>query len=631
MTAGARVGPLSLARRLVARAQVEHLTALVLPGLEIARAHGIDPASAQLRVVPTPRHATVLLLIGELPPALLQAACVAYAQMPRPRAIVSLGAGPIAPLPAPDALGNLDHAGLVAATTQVRRLFRTRAWSLETTSFQAAALEDATAQEDVDPHAGHHGMGGKAASDDVHGDGLTAEHSPMKMDETSGHEAMDGEIPAGEPPHGQHISAAHAASDHGAHARKQEHQHSHHMMNAPPSAMDDMPMPTVGGQTGDGDMPAMGTEGTGHGSMTHHSGESMQMDMSGGMDHSSHGGGFMSMVMMTQDQPRSPDGLPMEWLDVPFGPYFPGLPGGLGLTFTLDGDAVAKARTRPGLASRNLEATWPGPVADFSDRLARLDPLAPVSYRLLAQLTLEQAAERNPDETTMRHYVGALEWERAVSHLSWVASLAHLLGDRWLEDRAARLHHTLQNAGDIELIRDMKRELGSFIGRIHHTPLLQHRLSGIGSVSEADLGPLRGPVARGAGISADSRSNDPAYRMFNFAPCLATARDAYSRLEVRLDELRESLRLVSDCGSFQLPAAPPWQGVSGHGMATVETPRGAATLHLTVRRGNVEDVMLDTPSPGHLSLVPALTAGHEIGDALAAVVSLDLSPWEIDR
>src|SRR5690606_25210509 len=70
-------------------------------------------------------------------------------------------------------------------------------------------------------------------------------------------------------------------------------------------------------------------------------------------DHGDHGGhgqadhddlGFMSMVEVTRDMPRSADGLPMDRIEVPFGPCFPGLPGGLLLTLTLDGDGVAKGK-----------------------------------------------------------------------------------------------------------------------------------------------------------------------------------------------------------------------------------------------------------------------------------------------
>src|SRR5438132_11846341 len=106
----------------------------------------------------------------------------------------------------------------------------------------------------------------------------------------------------------------------------------------------------------------------------------------------------MSMVMMTRDLPRSADRLPMEWLEVPFGPLFPGLPGGLGLVLTLDGDTVVRAEARSGTLHRNLVATWPGPAETLAERLARLDLLAGTAYRILVWRALEQASETEPDE-----------------------------------------------------------------------------------------------------------------------------------------------------------------------------------------------------------------------------------------
>ena len=92
----------------------------------------------------------------------------------------------------------------------------------------------------------------------------------------------------------------------------------------------------------------------------------------GTVDHAMHGeGGFMSMVAMTADLPRSADGLPMEWFEAPFGPLFPGLPAGLDVTFTLDGDGVASVALTTGVTGRGLEATWVGPVDTFPARLAR--------------------------------------------------------------------------------------------------------------------------------------------------------------------------------------------------------------------------------------------------------------------
>ena len=67
------------------------------PGADVARAQGLDLAAAGLHCADTPRHANVLLIAGPLPPSIVDAACVVWAQMPRPRAILALGAGDIAP------------------------------------------------------------------------------------------------------------------------------------------------------------------------------------------------------------------------------------------------------------------------------------------------------------------------------------------------------------------------------------------------------------------------------------------------------------------------------------------------------------------------------------------------------
>ena len=116
------------------------LDAFVLPGMDVARARGLDVESAGLRPVATPRHAAVLLIVGELPEALWDAATVVYAQMPRPRAIVALGTEVIGPLPGPDASAAMSQEGMEGATERIRRLLRAGSWSPEAAPFEAAAL-----------------------------------------------------------------------------------------------------------------------------------------------------------------------------------------------------------------------------------------------------------------------------------------------------------------------------------------------------------------------------------------------------------------------------------------------------------------------------------------------------------
>lgn len=70
---------------------VHDLRAFIVPGADVARARGLDLASAGLRVVATPRHANLLVLVGPLPHALRRAAVVVHHQMPAPRAVLSAG------------------------------------------------------------------------------------------------------------------------------------------------------------------------------------------------------------------------------------------------------------------------------------------------------------------------------------------------------------------------------------------------------------------------------------------------------------------------------------------------------------------------------------------------------------
>ncbi|HDH09059.1 MAG TPA: Ni Fe-hydrogenase III large subunit, partial [Gammaproteobacteria bacterium] len=81
MIAGARQGRPSALRRLVAAAMARDLGVFVIPGPDIARAHGLDIEAAGLHRVTSPRHASILLVVGAIPPALCEAAAVIYAQM----------------------------------------------------------------------------------------------------------------------------------------------------------------------------------------------------------------------------------------------------------------------------------------------------------------------------------------------------------------------------------------------------------------------------------------------------------------------------------------------------------------------------------------------------------------------
>lgn len=585
--------------RLVSLAAARELRAFVVPGPEIARARGLDLETTSLRVAPTPRHASVLLVVGGLPEGLRRAATVAYAQMPRPRAVLAVDAQDVWPLPGPDVSVGLGEGDLAVGAAELRRLFAEGAFDPDAEDFEAAALRGRT--EYVCPM-----------------------HPEVVQDEPGTCPKCGMELVARGAENGGEEHTANGGHDGEGHARHGGMERDENGVGSGEDGDRD-PYHDESGQGDEQEQDDVVDE-TGHGG--HES-----------MDHGGHEGhgemGFMSMVEMTEGTPRSSDGLQMEWVETPFGPLFPGLPGGLSLTLTLDGDSVAEAGAGSAVGAGTREDPW-GPVEAFVERLARLDPLSPASYRLLALRAVENAAGAGVDGGVELARVGQLERERAASHLGWLADFGYLIGYHWLARRGEKLQLALLRA-DTEGVAAVRVEVRKLARRVERTPLLRSKLAGVGGLP--DPAGASGPVARAGGRGADARTGEEVYLSLDFRPVVEAGGDALARLRVRLAEAQRSLELVqraveasvatsiSDPGSGALPEV----GASGSGAATVETPRGAATLRVTLREREVTAAELETPQVGHTRLVGAVTEGRELADALVGVASLDLSPWGMER
>ncbi len=611
---GARQGTMTALRRLAASAMARDLRGFVVPGPDVARAAGLDLGGAGVFPAATPRHASVLVVIGILPDGLSDAASVAYAQMPRPRAILALGSGNLAPLPDADATGPLTQAGLVAALADLRRAIATGAFQPDTTGYAPPALQTGT--EFTCP------MHPEVVSDkpgDCPKCGMTLVPRETAGSPHAGH-AMPGmahEMPSAPPR--QKMAEGHDHAKHATVAALARYTCPMH-----PEVVSDEPgkcpkcgmtlVPDTNTNTNEHAGHAMYQGGDGsHGA--HRSGEAID-----GIE--AH---FMSMAGMTENMPASPDGLKMEWIDVPFGPFFPGLPGGLRLDLTLDGDAVVEAKADSRLGNGDL---LPGdgmtPEA-FADHLAVLSPLSPVAYRELACRALTHAAGQSVSPDAIRARAAAVERERVASHLNWLAGFGAQSGVGWLEARATVLQLKIREATGAN-IAAVAPAVTSLLRRVQRTPLLTARLRGIGEVTGDDT--LSGPVARAAGIACDARSDDPVYAALGFAVLTRTGGDALARLTQRCGEIAQSLDLIASAGAVAMPAPQVIGTASGNGEASVETPRGAARLTLTLTDGKVTAAEIGTPSAAHVALITAVAEGRELGDALTAIGSLDISPWE---
>ena len=493
---GALLGSMNPLRRWVAQAMASHPLVLVVPGVDVARAQGVD---VPLPLASNPREASILLIVAPLTEAIIEKAAVAFAQMPRPRAILSVGVDSVAPLPPAD-VSISDPASLADGLAEIQHLLATQAWSTTAIPYERAALMPESEEEPA-----HH-----------HDHGSHSEHEP-KEEEHPHHaeqeESHQHEHPKQEEEDNVHHQKGHHEHNHTEHQPYQEASHEH--------------------------------DSYGHDAQPEYDHEAHhQHDEHPGHDHGGHdhGGGMMSMEMMTQDLPRSEDGLPMDWNEAHFGPFFPGLPGGLALHTQLDGDTVAGIHWVKGLTQRHLAHHLPGKLADFADRLAAVSVFSPDTYRILAEQTVEQISGTNPSDEQRAQRVYQMERERVLNHLNGLARLGVVIGNPRAEQQARHLFFTFRQHPRDQAVQDRVKRL---VNRVRKLPFLRQKLRGIGSIPSALLHHTRGPVRRAGGEAHDLRSDDPVYQSLSFRMMQEDSQDSWGRLLVRLHEIEESLRLTT--------------------------------------------------------------------------------------
>ena len=380
------------------------------------------------------------------------------------------------------------------------------------------------------------------------------------------------------------------------------------------------------------------------------------------------------------------------------GPQHPSTHGVLRVVLELDGENIITAIPDIGFLHTGIEKecevkTWQQAVT-LTDRV---DYLSNLSNNLVYALAVEKLIgdiEIPPRAQWTR--VMMAELSRLNSHLVWLGTHALDIGAmtvffycfREREDilrifemfSGQRMMTSYIRIGGLALEppRGWQQVVGKFINAfpskvdeyeelLDNNPIWKVRTQGVGFAPLEDLLDLgvTGPMIRAAGVKWDIRKNEPysSYEQFDFDVASRTENDVYARYRVRLEEMRQSARIIKQAlegmpkGAWQANAPkivlPEREKMKtqmealiyhfkivtegfrvpvGEVYQAVESPRGEIGYYV-VSNGTSKPyrVYMRTPSFGNLQAIPALLEGRLLADSIASLGSMDFVLGDVDR
>jgi NADH:ubiquinone oxidoreductase subunit D len=196
-----------------------------------------------------------------------------------------------------------------------------------------------------------------------------------------------------------------------------------------------------------------------------------------------------------------------------------------------------------------------------------------------------------------------------------------------------------------EVLADLPKHFDEYENLVNDNAIFLQRCVGKGVITQQDVVDyaITGPNARASGVATDLRRTRPysVYPELDFDICLAEHGDVYDRYKVRVDEMRQSVKIVSQCldmlprgpvqlGTLRAPftlAPPPGSAYVGQ-----ENPRGEYGTYI-VSDGSRYPYRLKFRDPCfiNLQIFPKVLRGVKIADAIAISGSFDMVLGGIDR
>ncbi|OGO13711.1 MAG: NADH dehydrogenase [Chloroflexi bacterium RBG_13_68_17] len=379
------------------------------------------------------------------------------------------------------------------------------------------------------------------------------------------------------------------------------------------------------------------------------------------------------------------------------GPQHPSTHGVLRLLLELDGESVISCIPDVGFLhtgiEKNMEAKTYLQALVMTDRM---DYLNTVGNNLCYVLAVEKLVDLDVPPRAQAIRIILTELQRIASHLVWLATHAldlaamstflycfrerELILDILELCSGQRMMTSYIRPGGLwrdvppgfeeavrTFLRDFPARIRQYEGLLTDNPLWIDRTRDIAVISgdEAVGAGLTGPSLRGSGVDFDVRKAVPyaGYEQYDFEVPLGARGDVYDRYIIRMEEMRQSLRIVEQAMN-RLPKGPvrsdnrkfvpPPRSELGTSMEAVihhfklwtegfKAPKGAVYLPVESPRGELGcylegdgsprpyRVHFRTPSLTNLSALPRLSRGHLVADLVSIIGSVDIVLGDVDR
>ncbi|UCH59878.1 MAG: NADH-quinone oxidoreductase subunit D [Anaerolineales bacterium] len=374
-------------------------------------------------------------------------------------------------------------------------------------------------------------------------------------------------------------------------------------------------------------------------------------------------------------KPGNGGGLGTEQVVVNMGPQHPSTHGVFRMVVTLDGETITALKPVMGYLHRNHEKI--GERNTFLQNMPftdRLDYLSSMSNNFGYALAVEKLMGVKPPERAEYLRVIMAEFTRISNHIWAIGFLLNDLGAYFtpmlyaVEERelildifeavsGSRMMCNYFRFGGVardlpegvyekirKLVYDrLPRKIDELDLYLTNNEILRSRGEGVGILTpdQAIAYSASGPLLRASGVPYDIRRADPysIYERFDFDVAVRYHGDIYDRYMIRLDEVRQSLRILQQAVR-DMPEGPIQEGKPqyqvrvppGEAYGRVEGPKGELGYYV-ISNGKPNPWRYHVRAPSFVNLTPLeiMCVGNKVADSVAILGSIDIVLGETDR